>query len=60
MTVKLNNRAFEYAIKLIEQGAFVFDERDIRFTAVECCRQRAGLDNINMMTLNMPQRTCMA
>ncbi|TMD45406.1 MAG: hypothetical protein E6I93_16480 [Chloroflexi bacterium] len=29
MTVKLNNRAFEYAIKLIEQGAFVFDERDM-------------------------------
>jgi len=110
MTVKLNNRAFEYAIKLIEQGAFVFDQRDMwsehqpsaqdeneylkahgfgeygkwylgidtaededtkgrykfpygdfeKFTAVECCRQRAGPDNINMMTLNMPQRTCMA
>src|SRR5438045_9744820 len=29
MTVKLNKRAFEYAIKLIEQGAFVFDERDM-------------------------------
>ena len=29
MSVKLNNRAFEYAIKLIEQGAFVFDQRDM-------------------------------
>src|SRR6266571_6755949 len=29
MAVKLNNRAFEHAIKLIERGAFVFDERDM-------------------------------
>jgi hypothetical protein len=29
MAVKLNNRAFEHATKLIEQGNFVFDERDM-------------------------------
>ena len=29
MAVKLNNRAFEYATDLIEQGKFVFDERDM-------------------------------
>jgi hypothetical protein len=29
MAVKLNNRAFEYATNLIEQGKFVFDERDM-------------------------------
>jgi len=29
MAVKLNNRAFEHATKLIEQGKFVFDERDV-------------------------------
>jgi hypothetical protein len=29
MAVKLNNRAFEHAIKLIEQGNFVFDEKDM-------------------------------
>jgi hypothetical protein len=28
MTVKLNNRAYEYAKGLIQQGKFVFDERD--------------------------------
>ena len=29
MTVKLHHQAFEHAIKLIEQGKFVFDERDM-------------------------------
>src|SRR6202030_4168801 len=29
MAVKLNNQAFEYATNLIEQGKFVFDERDM-------------------------------
>jgi hypothetical protein len=29
MPVKLNNRAFEHATNLIEQGKFVFDERDM-------------------------------
>ena len=28
MTVKLNNRAFDYAKELITEGHFVFDERD--------------------------------
>jgi hypothetical protein len=29
MAVKLNQRAFEHAKELIEQGKFVFDERDM-------------------------------
>ena len=29
MAVKLNNQAFEHATKLIEQGQFVFDEKDM-------------------------------
>jgi hypothetical protein len=29
MAVKLNKRAFEYATELIEQGKFVFDEKDM-------------------------------
>jgi hypothetical protein len=29
MVVKLNKQAFEHATKLIEQGEFVFDERDM-------------------------------
>ncbi len=29
MAVKLNKQAFEHATKLIEQGEFVFDERDM-------------------------------
>ena len=29
MAIKLNNPAFQHAIQLIEQGAFVFDERDM-------------------------------
>jgi hypothetical protein len=29
MAVKLNNQAFEHATKLIEQGKFVFDEKDM-------------------------------
>ena len=29
MAVKLNNQAFEHAKKLIEQGKFVFDEKDM-------------------------------
>ena len=28
MTVKLNNRAYDYAKGLIQEGKFVFDERD--------------------------------
>jgi hypothetical protein len=28
MAVKLNNQAFEHATKLVEQGKFVFDEKD--------------------------------
>ncbi len=29
MAVKLNKRAFEHATELIEQGKFVFDEKDM-------------------------------
>jgi hypothetical protein len=29
MAVKLNERAFEHAKNLIEQGMFVFDEKDM-------------------------------
>jgi hypothetical protein len=29
MAVKLNKRAFEHAVELIEQGKFVFDEKDM-------------------------------
>jgi hypothetical protein len=29
MAVKLNDRAFEFAKNLVEQGKFVFDERDM-------------------------------
>src|SRR6266481_8207192 len=29
MAVKLNDRAFEFAKDLVEQGKFVFDERDM-------------------------------
>jgi hypothetical protein len=28
MTVKLNNRAYEYAKRLIDEGKFVYDQRD--------------------------------
>ena len=30
-----------------------------RSTVVECLPQKAELDSINMMTLNMPQHICM-
>ena len=29
MAVKLNNQAFEHAQSLVEQGKFVFDEKDM-------------------------------